>query len=107
MSSDELWTPGLITTGSAARDHRHGALDTLQEQQGWQFTREIARRANVSSLGAVPALPDKAALLHELARSASIGLNEDSRVCRARRMHWTRARCLRPFAGSATRISID
>ncbi|RQR59843.1 TetR/AcrR family transcriptional regulator [Burkholderia sp. Bp9126] len=44
------------------------ALDTLQEQQGWQFTlREIARRANVSHSAPYRHFPDKAALLHELA----------------------------------------
>ncbi|MGU7774527.1 TetR/AcrR family transcriptional regulator [Burkholderia sp. MR1-5-21] len=44
------------------------ALDTLHEQQGWQFTlREIARRANVSHSAPYRHFPDKAALLHELA----------------------------------------
>lgn len=44
------------------------ALDTLQAQQGWQFTlREIARRANVSHSAPYRHFPDKAALLHELA----------------------------------------
>ncbi|WP_431825176.1 TetR/AcrR family transcriptional regulator [Burkholderia sp. F1] len=44
------------------------ALDTLQEQQGWQFTlREIARRANVSHSAPYRHFPDKAALLRELA----------------------------------------
>ncbi|RQU46037.1 TetR/AcrR family transcriptional regulator [Burkholderia cenocepacia] len=44
------------------------ALDTLREQQNWQFTlREIARRANVSHSAPYRHFPDKAALLRELA----------------------------------------
>ncbi|CAB3758746.1 TetR family transcriptional regulator [Burkholderia puraquae] len=54
------------------------ALDTLQEQQGWQFTlREIARRANVSHSAPYRHFPDKAALLHELALIGFDRLRDD------------------------------
>ncbi|WP_175820912.1 TetR/AcrR family transcriptional regulator [Burkholderia sp. BCC0419] len=54
------------------------ALDTLQEQQGWQFTlREIARRANVSHSAPYRHFPDKAALLHELALIGFDRLHDD------------------------------
>ncbi|WP_244113866.1 TetR/AcrR family transcriptional regulator [Burkholderia cepacia] len=70
MSSDEDADAGqkAYHHGDLRRAIIETALDTLQEQQGWQFTlREIARRANVSHSAPYRHFPDKAALLHELA----------------------------------------
>ncbi|TCW84470.1 TetR family transcriptional regulator [Burkholderia sp. SRS-46] len=69
--------PSDADTDAGQKAYHHGdlrraiietALDTLQAQQGWQFTlREIARRANVSHSAPYRHFPDKAALLLELA----------------------------------------
>ena len=80
MSSDEAVDAGqkAYHHGDLRRAIIDTALDTLQEQQGWQFTlREIARRANVSHSAPYRHFPDKAALLHELALIGFDRLNED------------------------------
>ncbi|AYZ62201.1 TetR/AcrR family transcriptional regulator [Burkholderia multivorans] len=68
MTSEALAEQKPYHHGDLRRVIIETALDTLQEQQGWQFTlREIARRANVSHSAPYRHFPDKAALLRELA----------------------------------------
>jgi AcrR family transcriptional regulator len=68
MTSNADTDPKPYHHGDLRRAIIDTALETLQEQQGWQFTlREIARRANVSHSAPYRHFPDKAALLHELA----------------------------------------
>lgn len=114
MSSDEDADAGqkAYHHGDLRRAIIETALDTLQEQQGWQFTlREIARRANVSHSAPYRHFPDKAALLHELALIGFDRLRDElAASIDPRRAHRTccwRSRMPISRSGSATRISID